>query len=73
MSECPICGREAISDRKLCAYHSEALDKIREAYNEWERAMEIDWETYLVRLLDEESAGKWVREVVENLMQQDDS
>lgn len=73
MSECPICGRELDDDAEFCQYHNEALENIKVAFDDWKRAMGIDWNAYLGRLIDEENIGKWAREVVEYLMQQDDS
>ncbi len=72
MSDCAICGRRSEKD-DLCAYHISALENVKIAFDEWRKALEIDWNTYLTRLLDEENIGKWAREVVEYLMQQDGS
>ncbi|MFW9920513.1 MAG: hypothetical protein ACFFED_12995 [Candidatus Thorarchaeota archaeon] len=73
MTDCPICGRKGASDSEFCAYHDEALTNIKVAFDDWERAMGINWDDYLRRLQDEEYIGKWAREVVEYAMRQDDS
>ncbi|MFW9955393.1 MAG: hypothetical protein ACFFD3_12640 [Candidatus Thorarchaeota archaeon] len=73
MSECAICGRHVVSKEGYCEYHSLALQNIHTAFESWNHALEIDWKMYLSRILDEESLGKFAREVVEHLMQQDGS
>ena len=73
MSECPICGRDVSGDGEFCRYHAEAQNNIKIAFDDWNHALEIDWSVYLEKLLDEEHIGKWAREVVEYLTQQDGS
>ena len=73
MSECAICGRDTIAGNEYCGYHEEALKNIKVAFDNWNQAFEIDWDTYLGKLLDEENIGKWAREMVDHLTQQDDS
>jgi hypothetical protein len=73
VSDCPICGRLSVSEGEFCAYHSEAASNVRSAFEEWREAMDIEWKDYLEYLVDEEGIGKWAREVVQFLKQQDDS
>jgi len=73
MGECFICGRKVESDTEFCVYHIEALENVRIAFEQWKQAMDIQWKDYLEQLLEEENIGKWAREMVEYLMQQDDS
>lgn len=73
MSECPICRRPMSSGEKFCEYHSMADINLKAAFEDWKTAMGIEWEDYLKHLIEEEGTGKWVREVAEFLMQQDDS
>jgi hypothetical protein len=71
VSECPICGRKTESDTQFCQYHDLANENITESFEDWNLAMEIQWDEYLLKLNEEESLGKFAREVVEYLMQQD--
>ncbi|MHA2423200.1 MAG: hypothetical protein ACXAEF_00295 [Candidatus Thorarchaeota archaeon] len=73
MSECQICGRKIDSKKNFCVYHAQANENVIQSFEEWKSAMDIDWDHYLVKLSEEESIGKFAREVVEFLMQQDDS
>ncbi|MDF1537820.1 MAG: hypothetical protein P1Q69_02840 [Candidatus Thorarchaeota archaeon] len=73
MSECPICKRKAVRDGSFCEYHELASDNVHSAFETWNVAIPIKWETYLLQLVDEENLGKFAREIVEYLIQQDDS
>jgi len=71
--QCDICGRSADDRTGYCAYHKVAHDNVQDAFKIWENALEITWEDYLTRIFDEDGMGKWAKEVVEHLMQQNDS
>lgn len=73
MSQCDICGRAADDSIGYCAYHKVAHDNVQEAFKVWEIALEITWDDYLTRIFEEDGLGKWAREVVEHIMQQNDS
>jgi hypothetical protein len=68
MSACPICGRDA--QDKFCAYHKTASDNLNEMYNEWEKAAGLTWEEYLEKISEIEDTGRWVREIIEYITQQ---
>lgn len=71
--QCDICGRAADDSIGYCAYHKVAHDKVKEAFKVWEIALEITWDDYLTRIFEEDGTGRWAKEVVEHLMQQNDS
>lgn len=71
MTECSICSRESTSDSDLCEYHMAALAKLRDAFKEWERAMNIGWEDYLTLVSKTEGLGSWVREVANHIISAD--
>ncbi len=73
MTHCDICGRAANDDTSYCTYHYVASDKVNEAFKVWENALEITWDDYLSRIFEEDGLGKWAKEVVKYLMQQNDS
>ena len=64
---CELCGRKAAKGEKLCQYHTLALRNLREGYDRWSGALEIDWNDYLEQVYDLDSSGLWVREVIEYL------
>ncbi|TFG31457.1 hypothetical protein EU528_06220 [Candidatus Thorarchaeota archaeon] len=69
MSICPICGRD--KQDKFCSYHQTAYDNVKEMYGQWKTAAGLSWEEYLHKISDIESTGRWIREVIEFIMQQD--
>ena len=70
MTGCPICGRNL--QEKFCVYHQTAFRNMKEMYSEWETAADLSWEEYLDRISDLEDTGRWIREVIEFITQQDD-
>ncbi|MGY5879545.1 MAG: hypothetical protein RTV31_04800 [Candidatus Thorarchaeota archaeon] len=70
MTECPICGRDL--QEKFCSYHQTAFDNMKEMYSKWETAAGLSWEAYLDKISNLEDTGRWIREVIEFITQQDD-
>ncbi|MGY5854358.1 MAG: hypothetical protein RTU92_12395 [Candidatus Thorarchaeota archaeon] len=73
MPDCMICGRDTLEDSEFCAYHSKAQENLREAFVLWQKGLEISWDDYLNRVQNLESLGKWVRDVVEYIISENDS
>ncbi len=71
MTNCGICGRDTSED-ELCRYHHEASNNLSAAYEGWKEATGINWEDYLVRISQIEETGRWVLDVIEYIMSQDD-
>ncbi len=73
MSECPVCGRQ--SDRKsdFCQYHNLAMENLQKEFEVWQRALEIDWESYLDHVYALENLGAWVRDVIDHIRSIDGS
>jgi hypothetical protein len=71
MTNCGICGRD-ISEDELCRYHHKASNNLKVAYEGWKKATGINWEDYLVRISHIEETGRWVIDVIEYIMTQDD-
>jgi len=69
MTDCPICGRN-LHD-KFCSYHQTASDNLEEMYSKWETAAGLSWEAYLDKISDLEDTGRWIREVIEFITQED--
>ena len=68
MTECPICNRTKSSEKEFYNYHSIAFQKLKEGWNEWKKAIDLDWKDYLLRLYDVEELGLWIREIIDYLM-----
>ena len=73
MKPCVICGRTAIDDSEYCSYHNEGFMNLKNAFEVWKEAIDIEWEIFLLRIQEEETLGKWARDVVEYIMQENDS
>jgi hypothetical protein len=73
MSECPICSRPSHEDDPLCQYHQHAHKNLREAYEAWIHALDIDWTSYLDHVYAVDGLGSWVREVIEHIKSEDGS
>ena len=69
MTECPICGRDL--QEKFCSYHQTAFSNLKEMYAEWETAAGLSWDAYLDKIGNLEDTGRWIREVIEFITQQD--
>jgi len=64
--KCTICRREAVAD--LCAYHTEAREKVKGAYPAWVKAYgRIEWEDYLDKVKRNVQTGQWAKEIAELL------
>ena len=73
MSECPVCQRNTIQGSEFCEYHDLASKNVKTTFENWKTALDIAWNAYLSQLLEEETLGKFAREFVEYLIQQDGS
>lgn len=69
MTDCPICGRDLLE--RFCSYHQTAFDNLKEMYVKWETAASLSWEDYLDKISRLEDTGRWIREVIEFITQQD--
>jgi len=70
MNACPICGRDA--QDKFCTYHQTAFDNLKEMYTDWEKAAGLSWEKYIDKISEIEDTGRWVREIIEFITQEND-
>lgn len=65
---CSLCSRSRAEGSQLCRYHQLAYDRLKEAFNSWREALEIDWSGFLTEVLRLPELGEWAREVAENLL-----
>lgn len=66
---CPICGEE-LDGEEFCKRHKKAYLNIKQAFNDWKKALDISWDEYLNKLIENKNSGKWVKEVAEYLLSQ---
>ncbi|MFW9909271.1 MAG: hypothetical protein ACFFEF_11910 [Candidatus Thorarchaeota archaeon] len=73
MTDCKICGRKG-GDEELCDYHQAAYTNLKSAYKVWSEAEgHLTWEEYVKQVYELEGTGRWVKEIIENIMLQNDS
>ncbi|WFO76126.1 DNA topoisomerase I [Desulfurococcaceae archaeon MEX13E-LK6-19] len=65
--KCLLCNREVYREN-LCIYHFKALEALKEMYSEWRRREGVNWEQYVRELAKLKSTGKWVREVIKEII-----
>ncbi len=65
---CLICGANTNERSDYCENHLSAYINLKEAYNEWKKAMDITWQEYLKRVIENENTGEWVRELAIHLL-----
>ncbi|MCL2289038.1 MAG: hypothetical protein FWC33_07725 [Candidatus Bathyarchaeota archaeon] len=65
---CKICSRSTIED-SYCSLHLKAYHNIYEKFKLWERALNITWMEYLVKISKNSLTGEWAKEVVKHLIE----
>lgn len=65
---CDLCPRPRAEGGQLCRYHQLAYDRLKEAFNSWREALEMDWRGFLEEVLKLPELGEWAREVAESLL-----
>lgn len=73
MRDCKICGRKS-GDDEFCEYHQAALFNLKSAYEIWSKAEEyLTWEEYIKQVHELEETGRWIKEIIEDIMSQSGS
>ncbi len=69
---CVICGRllhRVVDGIPLCKYHAKAYESLKSAYFIWKERSDIDFNEYLKAIVKNKSTGKYVKEVIDYLME----
>jgi chemotaxis regulatin CheY-phosphate phosphatase CheZ len=69
---CKICGQET-SKGNFCSRHLKAHKCLVDRFDAWEKALKISWKGYLSQIVENSSAGDWVKEVAEYLIENEDT
>ena len=68
MSNCAICERERTGEL-FCRYHERAFKNLKEKYEIWKsRYGTLSWKEYLMKQINLDQNGVWVREVAKYLL-----
>lgn len=60
-----------MDEEEFCIYHQAALQKLRDGLDGWRKALDLDWDKYLLRVYEVEGLGLWIQEVIDYLMLQE--
>ncbi len=66
--KCKVCDREA-SKEGFCSLHFKAYKNLIDRFEGWRKALKISWKGYLSQIAENSSAGDWVKEVAEYLIE----
>ena len=63
--KCAACHRKAVSGKKYCVHHSQALDSLLNHYKAWVEAYgQLSMQDFMDKLLGMKETGSWIREVI---------
>lgn len=65
---CKLCWRRREEDSEYCLYHQKAYSNLKEAYRNWKKALNVEWNEFLKEISEKQESGKWSREVAVNLL-----
>ena len=66
--KCKVCSRETLTKRDYCELHEKAYRNIRQKFEVWKKALNIEWKEYLKEIAKNPLTGAWVKEVAESLL-----
>ncbi|MHA1606880.1 MAG: hypothetical protein ACTSWP_04980 [Candidatus Freyarchaeota archaeon] len=68
--ECPICNtRKHVSTSNFCENHQLAYENIKKHYKDWKAALDVTWDEYLRKILENANTGEWAKEVAKYLIE----
>jgi len=70
MDRCRLCHRRIQPDSEYCEYHSAARDNLKEAYKNWRKALNMEWDEFLLEISGLRETGSWVLEVAVDLLRE---
>jgi hypothetical protein len=65
---CKICDRP-IKENNYCNLHLKSYQNIYEKFKTWEKALDVTWMEYLVKISKNSLTGEWAKEVVKHLIE----
>ena len=68
--KCKICGREAKEDG-FCPLHLEAYRNVVAKFEAWRKASGLVWTEYLGEIQKNSLTGEWAKEVVKQLIKEE--
>jgi len=68
---CTLCWRRRKDGSEYCIYHLAAQENLLNAFRDWQEALEIEWEDYLVSIVTRQESGEWVRDVAHHILEKE--
>jgi len=66
--KCKVCSRQAQTQSEYCELHEKAYQNIRQKFEDWKKASDVEWKEYLREIAKNPLTGTWAKEVAENLL-----
>jgi tRNA pseudouridine-54 N-methylase len=66
-----ICSREA-QEKNFCDLHYRAYQNIKEKFEVWMKASDVEWGIYLHQLQKNSLTGEWAKEVAKYLIREEE-
>lgn len=66
--KCPICNLNKYEESDYCENHQSAYLNLKREYNNWKNALNITFQDYLKKIIENENTGEWAREVATYLL-----
>jgi len=67
--KCKVCSRE-VKDEGFCKLHLKANKNICEKFGVWQKACDVSWSQYLVKIQKNSLTGVWAKDVLKYLIEE---
>jgi hypothetical protein len=71
--KCKVCSRQAQlqTPSNYCELHLKAYENLQKKFQDWRKASNIDWKSYLQDVAKNLLTGIWAKEVAESLLSEE--
>ena len=66
--KCKLCAKETGFQSGFCEPHEKAHRNVRQKFEVWKKALNIEWKEYLKEIAENPLTGVWAKEVAANLL-----
>ncbi|MGQ9720624.1 MAG: hypothetical protein ACUVXA_04785 [Candidatus Jordarchaeum sp.] len=68
--KCPICNLNGYEESGYCENHQSAYFNLKEKFDDWKKSMNVSWQEYLKKVIENENTGEWAREVAIHILEE---
>jgi hypothetical protein len=65
--KCEICGEET-TNKNYCSLHKKARENIINKFENWQKALGIQWKEYLSEIVNNDLTGESAKETAEHML-----